>query len=207
MRFIVNKTKTVIAAAMVLFFFGYGIFFIVTKNMLGAVAFLLLTALFAWVLYRNARTVTVDGDGVRQNFLGFELHRLPWNLVREMGLIGEGVFNRKGKSGDKYIYFSPTAMTPDERFNLIVRWPPKKDILYFEYSEKALETHDQYSVFLGGNNARTDISSGAGTGRSISNTCTSRSGSSGCWASAASWRRASAGAGPRRSWEGSLSRQ
>ncbi len=61
-----------------------------------------------------------------------------WSEIHELGLIGENVFNhKKEKTGDKYIYFSPVSMTVKERFNLIVKWPPK-NMLYMEYNEKAL---------------------------------------------------------------------
>ena len=64
---------------------------------------------------------------------------MRWDQVREVGLIGEGVFNKKGNSGDKYIYFYSITMTPEERFDMIVKWPPKKDVVYVEYSERTLE--------------------------------------------------------------------
>lgn len=140
MRIIVNKTKTIIAAAMVVFFGGYGIFFIVNGPAIGAVVFLIIASLFSGLFFRYASTLSVDADGVRLSFLGMKRKSLGWDETREVGLIGENVFNhgKKKKTGDKYIYFSPVKMDADERFQMIVKWPPK-DKLYVEYSEKALE--------------------------------------------------------------------
>ena len=52
MRVIVNKTKTILASAMVAFFGGYGIYFAVTRAWLPAAVFLAVAALFGFVLVR-----------------------------------------------------------------------------------------------------------------------------------------------------------
>ena len=140
MRIIVNKTKAILAAVMVTFFGGYGIFYLVSGSGVAAAVFLAVGAVFVWLLFRYASTLTVDSDGVRLGFLGMTRKTIRWDDIREVGLIGENVFNhgKKKKTGDKYIYFSPVRMDADERFDMIVKWPPK-DKLYVEYSEKALE--------------------------------------------------------------------
>lgn len=140
MRVLVQKTKTILACVMVLFFGGYGIFYIVRGPAIAAVAFLGISLLFGWLLVKYASILTVDAEGIRLTFLGVERRKMNWADIHEIGLIGENVFHhdKKKKNGDKYIYFSPVKMNADERFAMIVRWPPK-DKLYVEYSEKALE--------------------------------------------------------------------
>ena len=139
MRAIVNKTKAILAAAMVAFFGGYGIYFAVTAAWLPAAVFLAVAALFGFVLARYGSVLCIDDEKLQLKLLGLPRRDLRWTEVREVGLIGENVFNHgnKKKTGDKYLYFSPVKLDADERFQMIVKWPPK-DKLYAEYSEKLL---------------------------------------------------------------------
>ena len=140
MKILVNKTKAILAGAMVAFFIGYGIFYLFNGPAVAAAVFLAVGLLFGWLLYRNASTLEVGPDGLRLSFLGLKRREMGWGEVREVGLIGENVFNhgKKKRTGDKYIYFSPIRLNADERFQMIVKWPPREQ-LYAEYSEKALE--------------------------------------------------------------------
>ena len=139
MRVIVNKSKTILASLMVAFFGGYGIYFAVTKSWLPAAIFFAIAILFGFVLVRCGSVLCIDDEKLELKFLGLSRKVMPWSEVREVGLIGENVFNRgkKEKTGDKYLYFSPVKLDADERFKMIVKWPPK-DKLYAEYSEKLL---------------------------------------------------------------------
>ena len=139
MRAIVNRAKTILASVMVAFFGGYGIYFAVTRAWLPAAVFLAVAALFGFVLVRYGSVLHIDDEKLELKFLGQSRKAMPWSQVREVGLIGENVFNheKKKKTGDKYLYFSPVKLDADERFQMIVKWPPK-DKLYAEYSEKLL---------------------------------------------------------------------
>lgn len=145
MRAIVNKTKTILSSAMIAFFGGYGIYFAVTRAWLPAAVFLAVSFLFGFVLVRYGSVLCIDDEKLELKFLGLSRKVMPWSQVREVGLIGENVFNhggsasngKKKKTGDKYLYFSPVKLDANERFQMIVKWPPK-DKLYAEYSEKLL---------------------------------------------------------------------
>ena len=139
MRTIVNRTKTILASIMVVFFGGYGIFYLVQAVWLPAAVFLLIATLFGFILARYGSTVSIDEDKVRLSLFALTRRELPWAEIHEVGLIGENVFNhgKKNRTGDKYLYFSPVRMNADERFQMIVKWPPR-DKIYVEYSEKLL---------------------------------------------------------------------
>ena len=139
MRAIVNKTKTILSSAMIAFFGGYGIYFAVTRAWLPAAAFLAIAALFGFVLVRYGSVLCIDDEKLELKFLGLSRKAMPWSRVREVGLIGENVFShgKNKKTGDKYLYFSPVKLDADERFRMIVKWPPA-DKFYAEYSEKLL---------------------------------------------------------------------
>lgn len=139
MNFIVNKTKAILSGFMVVFMGGFGIYYLIHSMYPEAPVFLVVAAIFAFLFWQNATTVTVTDDAVSRSFLGFGKKTVPWSDIQELGLIGENVFShKKSKTGHKYIYFSPKKMTEKERFDMIVKWPPKK-MLYVEYQEKTLE--------------------------------------------------------------------
>lgn len=139
MNFIVNRTKAILSGAVVIFFGGFGIYYLVHQMWLEALVFLAIAIVFGFVFHENASVITIDRQNIVLSFLGKQRIQIAWSDVKEMGLIGENVFShKKGKTGDKYIYFSPYEMTEDQRFKMIVKWPPK-DMLYMEHGEKQLE--------------------------------------------------------------------
>lgn len=139
MSFIVNKTKTILSSFMVLFMGGFGIYYLIRSMYPEAPVFLIVAAIFAYLFFQNASTITVTDTAVTRSFFGLAKKTVPWSEIKELGLIGENVFNRKkSKTGHKYIYFSPEKMNEKQRFDMIVKWPPKK-MLYVEYQEKTLE--------------------------------------------------------------------
>lgn len=139
MNFIVNKTKAFLSGAVVVFTGGFSIYYLTHSMYPEGPVFLMIALIFAGLFFRNASFVTVTASSVSRSFFGLASRTILWTDIRELGLIGENVFNsRKEKTGHKYIYFSPYTMTEKERFDLIVKWPPK-NILYVEYREKTLE--------------------------------------------------------------------
>lgn len=139
MNFIVNKTKAILSGFMVVFMGGFGTYYLIHSMYPEAPAFLVIAAIFAFLFFQNAATITVTDASVSRSFLGLGKKAVPWSDIQELGLIGENVFSRKkAKAGHKYIYFSPKKLTEKERFDMIVKWPPKK-MLYVEYQEKTLE--------------------------------------------------------------------
>ncbi len=139
MNFIVNKTKAILSRFMVVFMGGFGTYYLIHSMYPEAPAFLVIAAIFAFLFFQNAATITVTDASVSRSFLGLGKKAVPWSDIQELGLIGENVFSRKkAKTGHKYIYFSPKKLTEKERFDMIVKWPPKK-MLYVEYQEKTLE--------------------------------------------------------------------
>lgn len=139
MKVMINKTKAILSGAVLLFTGGFGIYYLVCSMYPEAPVFLAAAALFLYVFYKNAACITVTQESITLSFFRIVKKQMAWPEVKELGLIGENVFSKKkNNTGDKYIYFSPVPMTRDERFHMIVKWPPK-DMLYMQYSEKALE--------------------------------------------------------------------
>ena len=139
MKYIVNKTKTFFAGLLVIFAGGFGTYYLLNDMYPEGPVFLIVAVIFAYLFYQNASTVTITSESVIRSFFGLGKKELPWADIQELGLIGENIFSHnKKKTGHKYIYFSPNKMTPKGRFDMVVKWPPKK-MLYMEYQEKGLE--------------------------------------------------------------------
>lgn len=140
MKFTVNKTKSILSGFMLLFMGGFGIYYLIHSMYPEGPVFLVIAALFAYLFFRNASAVTVTPQAICRSFFGFFKKEVSWEQIRELGVIGENVFSRNPKkTGHKYIYFSPNEMTEKQRFDMIVKWPPK-NMLYVEYEEKTLES-------------------------------------------------------------------
>lgn len=139
MKFIVNKTNAILSGFMVLFMGGFGLFYLSRSMYPEAPVFLIAALIFGYLFIKNAAAVVITQEYISHSFLGLERKRWDWAEIKEMGIIGENVFNRKKeRTGHKYIYFSTQTMSQKERFDMIVKWPPK-NMAYIEYSEKALE--------------------------------------------------------------------
>lgn len=142
---LVNFKKAIISAFLSAFFFSYACYFIFINELIGCIVFIILGMLFLYQLFINGSAVTISKKGVELSFLGKKRHEMQWKDVAELGLIGEKVFTKNPqKTGDKYIYFSPVSLSEEERFSMIVNWPPKKQTIYVEYKQTLLEKAQFY---------------------------------------------------------------
>lgn len=134
-------TKKALASGFfTVFFWGYGIYFLLSYETVGAAVFAILGVLFFREFLKSARNVSISRKGVESSFFGLKKRFLSWEQIAEMGLIGEKVFSKKeNKTGDKYMYFATHKRTADERFQMIVAWPPVDDTIYVEYTAQLME--------------------------------------------------------------------
>lgn len=138
-KFFVDKLKFVVLSAFALVFLLCAAALWLADSRAAAGGCVLLAAVYLYFAAQNAAQILVDGTGVSRSFLWFAPTHCSWDELREVGVFGNKVFNRSDpkKTGSLYIYFSPQKMTADERFNMILRWPPK--LIYFSYSRQALD--------------------------------------------------------------------
>ena len=92
--------------------------------------------------------VIVTPEGVCQRFLFIPVRRLTWDEVKEIGVLGSRppfkgqaakVSKRAKKPGMLYFYLSTKELTEDEKFDLVLKWPPFH-LCFFRYSQKRFET-------------------------------------------------------------------
>ena len=113
-----------------------------------AAVFLVIGLLFLGLCLINASVVTADEDGITRRLGPVRIRHFSWEEIREFGVCGTKVFNgaNSKKTGRLYFYCSKTTMDDDQRFSMILKWPPKEQI-YFLYTEKRLESLRQARDF------------------------------------------------------------
>ena len=130
------------------------------------VIFLLLGVVFILITAIYGRVVAVSAGGVRSSLLGMSWKSLDWDQIGEIGVIGTRVFNNadphQGAGGGKktartalynknpsigtpYIYFSPYALTDEQRFRLALEWPPR-GMIFLRFSPDRIEKVQQLSL-------------------------------------------------------------
>lgn len=83
--------------------------------------------------------ITIDASGVRKSLFGKTLRFLSWEQIQEAGVVGTKVFGSdEERTGTRFLYFSPVKLTDEERFDMVLKWPPKEQI-YLEYGKERLD--------------------------------------------------------------------
>lgn len=138
-RFVVDPIRcgaaTLVSAAFLLF---CAVMFPLHR-MGSAVVFFLLGMLFLAVALVNGTVVTVDERGISRATLGMGSRFLPWEEAAEVGVCGTRLFRKgkRGKTGTLYIYVSPTPLTDEARFDMVLKWPPLRGY-YLLYSQERM---------------------------------------------------------------------
>lgn len=136
-RFVINASKCLIALATFLCLTVISICLLTIREYAAAAIFFAVGLLFLPAAWVYGGTVTVDDEGIRTSRFGHTGTALKWGEVAEVGVAGSLIFCRRNqKTGTLYLYVSPVRMTEDERFDMMLRFPPK-DKIYLIYSKKA----------------------------------------------------------------------
>ena len=135
-RFIVNKFKCIASAVSSVTFvlLAGAVLFIHRPG--SALIFLVLGLIFGFIAVQSGSVLQLNEEGVTRLLLGHTTAKIRWDEIKEIGVAGTKVFNRSHpeKAGSIYIYFSPVQMDEDERFQMMLRWPPS-NCLYMTYNQ------------------------------------------------------------------------
>ena len=128
-----------------------------------AAIFIAVSVIFIHLSVVYGRRVYADARGITVKLLWITLANIPWNEIREIGVTNTKIFRKKKskKTGSLYIYFSRKSMNDDERFGMMLKWPPK-DKLFIPFSRKKYEhiqlMSDRKFVFYNADEAKFFIS-------------------------------------------------
>lgn len=137
-KFRVHTFKYLIAAGTAIVSLGAAALMFYLHEWRGVVMFLLVALLFGGIAVMYGAVININNDKIRVNFWGIAMRENTWREIKEVGVIGTNIFRaEKGKyAGNRYIYFSTERLDEDERFNLAMKWPPRKMTFLFYTRER-----------------------------------------------------------------------
>ena len=138
--YLVDTFKAAVSIATVLFSLMIVLSLITLSRPGSAAVFFLIGLLFVKPVLTYAASVCIDQAGVRSFLPWKTLQSYTWDEVGEVGVAGTKLFTRKDSknTGSLYIYISKTVLTDEDRFDMMLQWPPK-DLIYLTYSKQRLD--------------------------------------------------------------------
>lgn len=151
-KFIVNLPGCLIAGFTAILFTWLTILAVYNQKPLLALLFAAFSLLYILVAGKNGATVRFSETGIALYVGLWCVRSRKWEDIKEIGVLGTKAFAspKAKKHGNLYIYFSERKMTEVERFELCLKWPPKK-MIYHGYSitiKDLLEKYWQKEVVL-----------------------------------------------------------
>ena len=136
-KYMVNVTRFFVAAFTSLAGLLLGGTMIYLGQIIPGLVLLLIFVAFLIASTYSGAHVSADSEGVTRHGLFGGKTTMAWQDIKEVGVAGSRIFNKgeKHKPGTLYIYFSGKEMTDDERFEMMLKWPPK-DKIYIEYTDE-----------------------------------------------------------------------
>ncbi len=141
----VHTTKFIIYSILLLTFLPLGIYlFILGYPIHGAIS-TIISLYYGIHGFKNGATIQVNESGIKYCLFGLYRTSLSWSQISEVGLVGINPFNKRKpeKTGALYIYFSKEKLCEEDRFNLILKWPPYK-LMYVSHTPERLEVIQAY---------------------------------------------------------------
>lgn len=138
--FIVNPLLSAACISVVLLCSVVAVILVSLRDYVASVIFAVIAAVYFIVGINYFSFVSFSEHGVLLSFLGIKRRFFTWDEISEAGVAGSKLFNKdnKKKVGTLYLYFSKEKMTENERFNMMLKFPPKNKI-YLCYTEKRLK--------------------------------------------------------------------
>ena len=139
-KFIVHPLKFIVCLATFAIGLVLAVCLILIKRYVSAAVFFGIGLMFLCIASVFGAVITVDDSGVSRSVLGRVRQSFRWDQVAEVGVAGAKVLKSASsqKTGELYIYFSPLALDDQQRFEMMLRWPPK-DKIFMQYSRQRIE--------------------------------------------------------------------
>ena len=105
----------------------------------GAMICLIFSVVYLLGAALNGALVRIDSSGISRCILWLPPQYYRWEQLAEIGVFGTKLFNLRNRNnvGTLYMYFSTGAMTEEQRFRMVLHWPPKQ--IYFSFKSSHLE--------------------------------------------------------------------
>lgn len=138
--YLVNPIKCFIASLTALTFLILSVTMVALVRPFSSAVFAALSIIFIAVALQNGSRIYINEQGVQKFLLGRKIRGFMWEEISELGICGTKVFhkNHPERAGTLYIYASKQALSDEERFHMILKWPPKNQI-YMTYTPQKLQ--------------------------------------------------------------------
>lgn len=138
-HFLVHPFKLAVSLATALTAAVLG-FSLIAIRPVSAAVFFAISLLFLLVALSAGAMISVEPEGVRRQVLGKTTKFLSWEEIAEIGVAGSRIFakSKKDKTGTLYIYLSERILTDEDRFQMMLNWPPKNQI-YLQHTKARLD--------------------------------------------------------------------
>lgn len=141
---IVNKANALVMTFFAAVFLLAGVCLMLVGSWIGGAVCILLTLIYLCISAMYGAVVHIDANGISRKVLFRPKESYAWKELREVGVFGSRILKREtsNKVGTLYLYVSTQAMTEEERFNMVLRWPVRQ--IHFVYSPRSLELVQYY---------------------------------------------------------------
>lgn len=134
----VNKSSAVIMAFFAAVFLLAGISLFLVGSWVGGSICVVLMLVYLGIAAMYGAVVHIGPEGVSRKMLLLPREHHSWEELQEVGVFGSKVLKQEGSSrvGTLYLYFSTKAMTDQERFDMVLKWPIRQ--IHFVFSQRSL---------------------------------------------------------------------
>lgn len=125
--------KTIASLMFSLFCIAWSVWLIIQNKVWESIAVFILGSVYCAFFYSLYAFIIVDAYGIRQKRLFRSCKSIPWDAIKEVGLLGNDAFSVPHKRHFRFIYFSTRVLTQSDRFDLTLEWPTSK-LIYIPYT-------------------------------------------------------------------------
>lgn len=136
--FICNPLKLCISLTTAIVSLVLGVALLTVSRFFSALFFFAIMLVFSYIACMYGSAIIINDEGVKRSILRRVVADYTWNEIGEVGVIGANPFSNRNDSRFLNIYISKKVLTEQERFDLMVSWPPK-DAIFLSYNKQRLE--------------------------------------------------------------------
>lgn len=141
---IVNKVHAIIMIFFAAAFLLAGLALMSVGSWVGGMVCILMVPVYLCLCAMYGAVVHIGQEGITRRIFLLPAKHCAWDELQEVGVFGSNILkcDKTGRPGTRYLYFSTKAMTSDERFDMVLKWPVRQ--IHFVYSPRALEIVQYY---------------------------------------------------------------
>ena len=125
-----------------------GVTLIILENWIEGTILLVIAMAFSYEMTIYGKHICINEyEVLMKSFFGKTLLAFSWDEIKEIGVAGTKLFPKADtdRRGTLYIYVSRTEMTDDQRFEMMIQFPPKDMIVLSFDKDRLASFQTRYS--------------------------------------------------------------